>query len=228
MRTRKLLVALAAASVWASAHAVDVVLAENFNSVAALPAAGWSFVNVSPSPGQPWAQGNAGNFTAAAGPDNSYVAASYLSTSALSGPVSNWLLTPTLTLTSASELIFFVRSAGQDYLDTLEVRFSANGSSTNVGTTAASVGDFTMLLKSYASSTDNGWVGLTYTFSGLAAPTQGRIGFRYLVGDVATDGNYLGLDSVVVTGITTAVPEPAAAFLLALGLSGLWLVRRRG
>lgn len=228
MLLRKLMIGVAAAMALHSAHAADVVLAENFNNVAGLAAAGWVFTNNSPSPGTSWMQGNAGVFTAAAGPDNSYISANFLSTTAFTGPVSNWLITPTLTLTNASELTFFVRNAGQGFLDKLEVRFSAAGSSTNVGSTATSVGDFTTVLKTYSSSTDNGWIGLTYTFSSLAAPTTGRIAFRYVVGDVATDGNYLGVDSVFVTGIATPVPEPATAMLLAMGLTGFWLVRRRG
>jgi hypothetical protein len=228
MNLRNLLVAASAVTALHSAHAVDVVLAETFNNVAALPAAGWVFTNNSPSPGLSWAQGLPYIFEAAAGPADSYAYAGFLSTTAVSGPVSNWLLTPTLTLTTGSELVFFVRNAGEGFLDKLEVRFSANGSSTNVGASASSVGDFSVLLKSYSSSSDNGWLGLTYTFSSLAGPTSGRIGFRYIVGDVATDGNYLGIDSVVVTGVLTPVPEPTAALMLALGLSGLWFVRRRG
>jgi hypothetical protein len=228
MNLRKLMVAATAVTALTSAHAADVVLAETFNNVASLASQGWVFTNLSPSPGELWKQGNDGIFTAAAGPDNSYAAASFLSTTALSGPVSNWLITPMVTLTTGSELVFFVRNAGADFLDKLEVRFSPNGSSTNVGATATSVGDFTMLVKSYSSSSDNGWLGLTYTFNSLAGPTNGRIGFRYMVGDVATDGNYLGIDSVVLTGILPQVPEPTAALMLALGLSGVWLVRRRG
>jgi hypothetical protein len=224
MLLRKLMVGLTAASAIGSAHALDVVLAEGFGNVAGLAAAGWVQTNNSVAPlGVPWLQGNPGVFTSAAGAADAYVAASYLSTSASSGAVSNWLMTPVVTLNSASELIFFVRNAGQGFLDRIEARFSSSGASTNVGTTTTSVGDFGMLLKAYQSSDDNGWLGFTYTFSSLAANTTGRVGFRYVVGDVATQGNYLGLDSVVLTGV---VPEPATYLLFALGLTGVMLRRR--
>jgi hypothetical protein len=81
-----------------------VVLAEGFNNVAGLTAAGFAETNNSAAPlGQPWFQGNAGIFGAEAGPAGSYAAASYLSTSASTGAVLIWVFTPVLTLNSASD-----------------------------------------------------------------------------------------------------------------------------
>ena len=53
--------------------------------------------------------------------------------------------------------------------------------------------------------------------------TEGRIAFRYVVDNVSTAGNYLGLDDVV---ITSAIPEPATYLLMGLGVAGLMLRRR--
>lgn len=201
----------------------DTVLSESFDNVASLPASGWAQVNNSTAPvGTAWFQGNTGIFSAAAGTPDGYVAANFVSTNAAAGAISNWLLSPVLTLDSSSELSFLVRTAGDGFLDKIEVRFSANGASTDVGSSAGSVGDFTALLGSFQSSADSGWVGLSYSLLALDAPTTGRLAFRYVVDSVATAGNYIGIDDVAVT----AVPEPATYGLMALGVAALMLRRR--
>jgi len=208
-----------------SSQAVTV-LSEGFDSVSTLPASGWVQINNSTAPaGTAWFQGNSGIFPAFSGADNSYAAANFLSTGSATGAVSNWLILPTLTLDSSSVLSFMVRIGGEDFLDTLEVRFSPNGSSTNVGTTSTSVGDFSILLGSYSGSTAGGWQSQSFTLSALSTPTSGRLAFRYVVDNVATAGNYIGIDSVAVTA---AVPEPATYLLMALGVAGLVLRRRLG
>jgi hypothetical protein len=77
------------------------------------------------------------------------------------------------------------------------------------------------LIGSFSSSVDNGWVNQSFGAT-LAAVTPSYVAFRYVVADVATAGNYLGIDNVLIT----AVPEPTTTLLLGLGLAGL-LVRRR-
>jgi PEP-CTERM motif len=185
----------------------QVALAEGFDDLAVLTSEGWLSLNTSPSPGTSWFQGNPGIFTAAAGPADSYLAANYLGTTAATGPISNWLITPQLLLDSTSTVSLAVRAAGGGYLDRLEVRMSTTGTAT---------ADFTTLVGSYSSASDEGWVTPTWGVL-LGQPTSVHLAFVYTVDDVALNGNYLGIDSLLVT----AVPEPTTTLLLALGLAGL-------
>lgn len=222
MTNKQLLAGLALVASATGSYA-STVLSESFDNVSTLPAAGWALVNNSAAPvGTSWFQGNSGVFEAASGAADAYVAANYLSTGSASGAISNWLILPELTLDSSSTLSFLVRTAGDGFLDKIEVRFSANGSSTDVGSTATSVGDFTTLLGSFAASTDTGWASLSYSLYGLSTSTTGRLAIRYVVDSVATAGGYIGIDDVAVT----AVPEPTTYALMGLGVAALMLRRR--
>ena len=189
----------------------QVALAEGFDNVAGLSGAGWSIVNTSPLPGTTWFQGNSGIFSAASGAASSYAAANFLGTTASSGPVSNWLITPQLMLDATSTVSLAARAGGDGFLDLLEVLIS---------TTGTAPGNFS-LIGSYSSSTDNGWVNRSFGAT-LTSATLSYVAFRYAVTDVATAGNYLGIDNVLIT----AVPEPTNTLLLGLGLAGLLAYRR--
>ena len=199
----------------------QVVLSESFANVPLLTAASWVQTNnsVSPVASQAWFQGNTAIFSAPSGSPNAYAGVSYAGTNATTGGISSWLITPQLAFLGTSSVSFQVRAAGEGFLDTLEVRLSTSGSSANVGATPTSLGDFSTLLGTYSSSTDAGWVTQTYNFAGVST---GRVAFRYVVADVATAGNYMGLDNVSVT----TIPEPGTYALFALGLAGVMLRRR--
>ncbi len=210
LRNKQLAVAAALlCGSWAAQ--AQAALTEGFDDVAGLAGAGWTIVNTSPSPDTTWFQGNTGIFETPFGPANSYAAAAFTGTSAPTGSVANWLITPQLLLDPTSTVSLSVRVGGDDFLDRLDVLIS---------TTGTAAGDFS-LIGSYSSSVDNGWVNQSFA-AALGAATPSYVAFRYVVDNVATAGNYLGIDSVVIT----AVPEPTTTLLLGLGLAGL-LARRR-
>lgn len=214
--------ALAGASM--SSHAA-VLVSEGFNSLAALPGAGWAFKNNSQPLGTTdWFQGNTSVFTAAAGPDDSYAAANFNNAVfPAGGRISNWMMTPEVILDQKAQLDFALRLFGDGFLDTVEVYVSTAGASTDVGATSTSTGVFSLLGSFSNAGPDTGWVNESISLSGFAPGTTGRLAFRYFVNDSSVDGNYVGIDSVSLTQI----PEPTPAALVALALAGLALRRRR-
>lgn len=216
-----LLVAGALAGASATSHAATLV-SEGFDD-ALLP--GWAIVNNStPGGSTGWFLGNPAIFPAAAGAPESYAAANFNGAPA-GGAISNWLMLPVVPLDQATTLEFALRLLGDDVLglvDTVEVYLSTSGSSTDVGTTTASTGVFS-LLQAFSSAADTGWVNETINIGAFASGTTGRVAFRYVVSDTNLAGNYIGIDSVNLG----TVPEPTPAALVALALAGLALRRRR-
>ncbi len=184
-------------------------ISEGFDDITTLPASGWSLQNLSSPLGSTgWFQGNASTFSSQNGVANSYIAADQNNTTN-GGTISNWLIAPNRTFRNGDVVTFYTRTVAASLRpDRLQVRMSNNGTSTNVGTTATSVGDFTnLLLEINASQTILVYPGTftqyTVTISGLTAPTSGRVAFRYFVtnGGSALGGNsnYIGIDNFVYT-----------------------------
>lgn len=203
-----------------SGSACAQAFVENFDDVSLLAGQGWVIQNnSSPLGPNSWYQGIPTNATPTPGPFNSYngaanayIAANFAATTGGTGTISDWLIAPTRTLRNGDVFAFYTRKptigAGQtDYPDRLEVRMSTNGASTNVGSSAATFGDFsTLMLSINPTLTTNvypqTWTQFTITISGLPAPTMGRLAFRYFVtnaGPQGSNSDYIGVDNVAYT-----------------------------
>lgn len=225
---RLILIALATATAsFASAQSFT----ENFDSLVMTSAAGqvashnltgWAFQNNSGVLGTiAWFNGNPATFPAHQGAG--YLAANF-NNGAGTTTINNWAIAPVVTLNNGDTISFFSRTAGTAvFPDRLELRLSTNGASTNVGTGADDVGDFTTTLLSInpnllagATNYPTTWTQYTATVSGLAGPTSGRFAFRYHVtggGPSGANSNYIGIDTLSYE----AVPEPMTMTVLALG-----------
>lgn len=204
-------------------------------NISNLLARGWAESNLSTNPSGlgPYSNGDAvTEFAPHSGAG--YVSVDYR---VGNGTLSAWLFTPTVTLTNGSTFTFYTRTATPQsstvYPDSLEVRLSTNGSSTNVGASATSVGDFTTLLVSINPTQSTVGYPTTYTqytavIAGILPVTgvSGRLAFRYDVpngGSSGVNGDYIGIDDVAYT----AAPVPEPATMAALGLGALAVLRRR-
>ena len=164
----------------------------------------WYFLNNSDSPGDIWGNGNSENFNAHEG--NSFLGVGYESSNSLD-PVtlSNWAVSPSRTFNNGDVITFYSRRINFTpvFPDRLEVRMSSAGNSIYTGFSSEDTGDFsTLLLSINPDLTSTGypseWTQYTIIISGLNAPTNGRIAFRYFVPDGGPGGsnsNYIGVDS---------------------------------
>ncbi len=212
-------------------RAVDLV--EGFDDISDLPSKDWNFQNLSDPLGTTnWFQDVPGNFDAQAGPNDSCLSANFNIVDG-SGTISDWAITPTRTYENGDTFSFYTRTGTDStFADRLQIRMSTNGSSTNVGVTAESVGDFTDLLLDINSTLvgdgyPQTWTQYVITVSGLGGPTIGRIAFRYYVTDGGPDGsnsNLIGIDTLQIT----SVPEPSTWALATIGTGMLVFARRRG
>jgi hypothetical protein len=205
MRSKVLLVA--ACLVMGAAHAESqTIIEEGFDNVPALFAAGWARPNRSEPLGTVvWSQCSGTVIPPAhSGTANSCIFVDFDSTGN-NGTISNWLLTPAVTLANNTTLRFFTRTAtSSTFPDRLQVRMSTSGASTNVGTSSTDVGDFTtLLLEINPNQTVGGyptvWTQFSATITGLAVPANGRVAFRYFV----TDAGFLGNNSDIIGVDTT-------------------------
>jgi len=208
------------------------LLTEGFDVITTLAGSGWVMTNNSAPVGSTgWFQGNPSAFSAFSGLPDSYIATNFNNAST-AGNISNWLITPQLSLSGLVEISFYTRTeVGSPFPDSLELRLSTNGASTNVGGTDSSVGDFTTLLLSInpslaVSGYPEGWTQYSVQVN-FASPASGRFGFRYNVPNTDTNGDYIGIDDLSVADNVGAVPEPGTMGLLAIGSIAVALGRFR-
>jgi len=209
--------------------ALGQAFTENFDNITTLFTTGWNQQNLSTPIGTnpTWTQGDAAVFAAYNGATNAYISTNYNNVAG-AGTISNWLLTPQLTLNNGDVISFYTRGTGSIYPDNLQVRLSTNGASTNVGVSNISVGDFTtMLLEVNPTLTAAGypstWTQYSLTVNGLPGTVSGRFAFRYYVpngGPNGVNSDYIGIDNVVYTPACNVTATTTATNALGGSASG--------
>lgn len=223
-------IGLALLSASASAFADRVILSQTFDGPG-LPDQWMTTNNSTPGGVYSWSHATADDvasvpsgFGAQGGAPTSYYRDTF-DAAGFGGDISDWLFTPTMALASGDVFTFFARTeaGGAAFADGLQVRLSTSGSSTDVGTTAGSFGDFSTVLLDIGSLAED-WTSYSVALTGLAESVSGRLAFRYLVSDTAVNGDVVAIDTV---SLTSAVPEPATPLTMALGFAALAAVVRR-
>jgi hypothetical protein len=188
-----------------SAQAVTL-LTESFDNVAGLSASGWSIVNnSSPLGSTDWYQGDSTIFTAQSGSAEAYVAANFNSAAA-GGTINDLLITPAFSTAASGTVTFWAKADIQPgFSDQIVYGIYSSG---------AFVAPTTVTLSGT-------WTLYTINFAAAGAGSNTRFAIDYT--GLADTSNYIGVDTVTVT----AVPEPTAALMLAAGLAGLAVARRR-
>lgn len=167
---------------------------------------------------------------------DTYALVNYTSVGSGTGTISNWLISPEIFgIQNGDTFSFYTTTTPSSaYPDRLEFRLSSAGAGVDVGTTVTSVGSFSTVLATVNSGLTVGgypttWTQVTATVSGLAAPIDGRVAFRYFVtsgGPSGANSNIIGVDAFSYTSVS-AVPEPATWAMAAIGLMGLVTLRRQ-
>ncbi len=238
--TKPLLLVFVVAAMFASCVKDDYLLAtkpvadqsfiEEFDTLSSSLARGWKIINVSDPKGSGlWQQG--GDVVPWFAPYSSngtysgFIGADYTSTSAAAGTISNWVVSPVLTLQNGDTISFYTRALqyddgsgtgdSTDYGNRLQVRFNSNNSGYNVGK-GDDPGDFTNILLDInpnllfsdklapvANAYPVSWTRFKSVVYGLSAPTTGRFAFRYYIdgGGSNGDGSGVALDKVVYKSV---------------------------
>ncbi len=197
---------------------------EEFDTATAALSRGWKFINVSEPHGSGvWQNGGNVNPLFSGFSNNGsyagFIGTDYTSTSAAQGIISNWLLSPEITMKNGDKIIFYTRSQTYfdptlldttDYGNSLEIRINTSNDLNNVGI-GKDVGNFTtalltinssMAFSSTVSPDPNAyptkWTRFEATISTLPNAIKGKFGFRYYVTDGGSNGNGsgIGIDSV--------------------------------
>ncbi|WDO14241.1 T9SS type A sorting domain-containing protein [Flavobacterium sp. WW92] len=154
-----------------------------------------------------------------AGGTNSFALVNYTSTGTInpvtgaasgSGNISNWLITPVITVQNGDIVSFYTRKGTdgtEDYPDRLELRMSSATTHTTPTGGATNVGSFTTVGVTVNPTLVSGfvypktWTQYTFTVSGLAAPTAVKFAFRYFVnngGAAGANSDIIGIDTFSV------------------------------
>lgn len=115
------------------------------------------------------------------------------------GTISNWLISPVVTLENGNVISFYARTGKSipTKADRLQLRMSLNGGfSIEPSLGSTDLGDFTELLVEInptqsVTGFPSTWTKYSYTVTGLSSPTQCKFAFRYFV----TNGGPSGISS---------------------------------
>ncbi len=148
---------------------------------------------------------------------NSFALVNFTSTTstATSGAtISNWLISPIITVQNGDVVTFYTRlgkysaSGDASYADRLQLRMSTNGAfTTDPAGGPTNVGDFTTLLNDVNPSLDltsypTSWAQYSYTVSGLTGTVEAKFAFRYFVtngGPNGSNSDIIGIDTFEIT-----------------------------
>lgn len=162
---------------------------------------GWIAINNSApaGPAGGWHQGLTQVFP---GIDGGFAGCDH-SAAAQDGILSAWLISPVVTWEHGTTVTFWTRSDGWKP-DSLQVRMSLAGDSTDVGTGPFSQGDFTTWPLDINLDFSPGGYPTQWTQYGFRVPNfdglpcRGRLAFWYRANSTLTFGSYIGIDNVQV------------------------------
>ena len=204
----------------------DQSFTETFDTASAAANRGWTFINKSVERGGTnWSNPSTPPFEAFSSENGpaGFLWADYNSTSSAAGVISNWAISPILTVQNGDKISFYTRAElyyfendSTDFVNRLQVRLNRKNTGTNTGE-GTSTGDFNVLLldinPDYRSfyyipymnrdpdarlAYPHRWTRFEAVVSGLDAPVEGRFAFRYFVEDAGNNGRStsIGIDEV--------------------------------
>jgi hypothetical protein len=208
----------------------DQSFVEEFDTAQSAYNRGWRFINRSDVIGRTnWQNPTVLTgipFLSYSGTGTGYLWADYQSTSSDAGVISNWAVSPELTMQNGDKIVFYTRAQlfsdngdSTDYVNRMQVRLNKT-TSLNCGN-GTDPGDFTIplldinpfyyeFLKSAFDNPANPlyqqarqaypqvWTRFEATIIGLNAPTKGRFAFRYFMEGAGSNGrgSSIGIDAV--------------------------------
>ena len=211
----------------------DQSFVEEFDTAQNAYNRGWRFINRSDVIGRRnWQNPDASSgipFLSWSGTGNGYLWADYQSTASAAGTISNWAVSPELTMQNGDKIVFYTRtqlylfnSDSTDFVNRMQVRLNKT-TSLNCGD-GTDPGDFTVplldinpfyyeFLKNAYNNPANPlhqqarqayphvWTRFEATVIGLDAPTKGRFAFRYFTEEAGSNGrgSSVGIDAVTYT-----------------------------
>ena len=198
----------------------DQSFVEEFDTAQSAYNRGWRFINRSDVIGRTnWQNPTVLTgipFLSYSGTGTGYLWADYQSTSSDAGTISNWAVSPELTMQNGDKIVFYTRAQlfsdngdSTDYVNRMQVRLNKT-TSLNCGD-GTDPGDFTVplldvnpfyyeFLKSAFNNPANPlyqqarqayphvWTRFEATVSGLDGPTKGRFAFRYFTEEAGGNG----------------------------------------